>query len=126
MPLVKTRVLIVEGESFLREIMVDALTHAGFEVDQAVTDDEAARLLDADGYSLVLIDRNMPGKLDGIAVAAFARDRHPGTPIMFVSRHAEVLPNGKGSRTRTATLPKLYLPSQLIAKIQYLLSDEAE
>ena len=44
-----TRVLAVEDEAVIRMIMVDALTDAGFDVDEAADSDEADRLLDEDG-----------------------------------------------------------------------------
>ena len=55
------RYLVVEDENLVREMIVDVLTEAGFEVDEASTGDDAAKLIDADGYSLILYRRTNAG-----------------------------------------------------------------
>ena len=59
----KTRILVVEDESLVRELLVEVLTDAGFQVDEADNADEADRLLDRDGYKLLLTDIHMPGRI---------------------------------------------------------------
>ena len=45
----KARVLIVEDDNLVRELVTDLLAQAGFQVDQAETGDQAAKLIDVDG-----------------------------------------------------------------------------
>lgn len=80
------RVLVVEDEPFLREAVSEALANEGFRVTQAACGDEAAGLIDRpDGFDLLLTDVQMPGALDGIGVAARARARQPGLPIVVAT-----------------------------------------
>ena len=76
----RTRILVVEDESLVRELLVEALTDAGFQVDEADNADDADRLLDIDGYKLLLTDIHMPGKLDGVELAQRSLERKPGLP----------------------------------------------
>jgi len=59
------RILVVEDESLIRELLVEVLTDAGFEVDEAQDTEAAGDLIDADGYKLLLTDVHMPGPRDG-------------------------------------------------------------
>lgn len=80
------RVLVVEDEPHLREVVSEALAQEGFSVTQAACGDEAAGLIDhARGFDLLLTDVHMPGGLDGIGVAARARARQPGLPIVVAT-----------------------------------------
>jgi len=80
------RILVVEDEPFVREVIAEILTDEGFSVTQAACGDEAAGLIDdLDGFDLLLTDVHMPGRLDGIDVAAHARMRNPDLPIVVVT-----------------------------------------
>lgn len=80
------RILVVEDEPFVREVIAEILTDEGFSVTQAACGDEAAGLIDdLHGFDLLLTDVHMPGRLDGIDVAAHARMRNPDLPIVVVT-----------------------------------------
>lgn len=80
------RILVVEDEPLLREAVSEALALEGFRVTQAACADEAAGLIDrAHGFDLLLTDVHMPGRLDGIGVAARARARQPGLPVVVAT-----------------------------------------
>ena len=116
------RVLVVEDEDLVRQTVVDVLTHAGFQVDEADTGDDAAKMIDADGYSLILTDINMPGRLDGIDLAAHARSKEPGLPIVFFSGRPDSLARAAASGNRTAVIRKPYSPEAIIGAVRDLLS----
>ena len=68
------------------------LRDEGFEVTEAWDGDEAARLLDTtDTYDVLFTDVQMPGTLDGIALAVHARCRHAMLPLLVVSGYAAQL-----------------------------------
>ena len=84
------KVLVVEDEPHLREAVSAALALEGFNVTEAANGDEAAGLIeDPDGFDLLLTDVQMPGVLDGLDVAARARARHPGMPIVVATGRQE-------------------------------------
>jgi len=83
------RVLLVEDENLIRLVTSEILQDEGFEVVEAWDGDEAARLLDGpDSFDILFTDVQMPGTLDGVEVAIYARQRHPGIPVLVVSGYA--------------------------------------
>ncbi len=83
------KILLVEDEPLIRELMAEMLEDAGFDVTAICTGDEAAILLAEDGYAVLLTDVTMPGVIDGIGLAEHAREIHPGLPVVFVSGRPE-------------------------------------
>ena len=116
------RILVVEDESLIRAVLTEVLIDAGFDVDDAGDGHEAQELIDKDGYRLIVTDVQMPGKLDGIDVAAYARAAKPGIPIIFVTGRPESLLKFRGSTSRVAFLMKPYLPSEIVDAVRQLLS----
>jgi CheY-like chemotaxis protein len=82
-------ILVVEDEPVLRMNAVDLLEEEGFEVLEAATADEALRLLEtchADVAAL-FTDINMPGSLDGLALAQVVHERWPHIRPFVTSGH---------------------------------------
>ena len=77
-------ILIGEDDAVVREVAARVLRRAGYTVLEAQDGDEVARVFDEHGrrVSLVLLDVVMP-KLDGHAVYAELKRRHPGVPVIF-------------------------------------------
>ena len=63
----KTSILIVEDESYLRELYVDIFTQDGFKVDAAKDGNEAYDKMNHHEYDLILLDIILPG-MDGMQV----------------------------------------------------------
>src|ERR1700758_3391732 len=81
-------ILVVEDESDVREVLVDAISDEGYITVGAATGDEAVELLEVPDLGMVVTDINLPGQRDGIDVAVAARRVHPGIPVLFISgRH---------------------------------------
>jgi len=111
-------VLVVEDEILLREMIVEELRDAGFDVLEAADGDSASKFLLADGRIDVLFtDIRLPGRLDGWAVAQLARERRATLPVIYASGYAV---------ERAAKVPdsifldKPYQPSQIVATIRKL------
>jgi len=75
------RLLVVEDDDTIRHLMVASLSDAGFEVDEAVTADEAIPLTEAEGYQLIVTDLNMPGQLNGMDIAIKVHDLAPTVTV---------------------------------------------
>src|SRR5262245_15749063 len=58
----RERILVVNVEEDLRKAIVEALTLEGFEVDQAVSAEEAGQRLSQTAYDVLITDHNLPGK----------------------------------------------------------------
>jgi CheY-like chemotaxis protein len=79
-------ILIVEDEALVRALGVGIFADAGFRVIEAMNSDEALELLEADSeVQLLFTDVNMPGTIDGLALARQVRDRWPHIGIIVVS-----------------------------------------
>lgn len=115
------RILIVEDEGFVRDLLVETFADAGFDVLEAPSGDEAIRLLDDPGnVDLVLTDIQMPGHVDGNLVADTAKTRHPDRPIIYMTGNPSSLHNVVG--TRDALLRKPFTLSEVLIVAKCLLS----
>jgi CheY-like chemotaxis protein len=82
----RTKVLVVENEPLLLMMAVDVAEDAGFEVIEARDADEAIRVLERiQDIRILWTDIDMPGSMDGLLLAAAARDRWPPIEIVVVS-----------------------------------------
>jgi two-component system OmpR family response regulator len=122
----QTRILVVEDEALIRELMVEVLTDAGFNVDEADNADEADKLLDIDGYKLLITDLHMPGQFDGMELARRSLKREPGLPILFVTARPDVLERLLSRGSVVSELAKPFDLARLVATVRRLISDTAE
>lgn len=103
-------VLVVEDEPFLLMDAVDQIEDAGFRTYAARNADEAIILLERHRDIRVLFtDIDMPGSMDGLALAHAVRDRWPPVSIIVTSGHV---------RVRSEDLPQdgLFFPKPYPAK----------
>lgn len=77
------RVLIVEDEAAIREILSELLRDAGYEVDEAADGLEGVEKFRTGDYSLVLLDLMLPG-LDGYGVCEIIR-RESSVPVIILT-----------------------------------------
>ena len=63
----KSRILVVEDETFLRDLYVEILADEGYEVDTAADGAEGLKKIQMGGYDLILLDIVLP-KMDGIEI----------------------------------------------------------
>jgi CheY-like chemotaxis protein len=79
-------VLIVEDEALVRALGVGLFVDAGFRPIEAADSDEALEILGVDSeVQLLFTDINLPGSIDGLALARQVCDRWPHIGIIFVS-----------------------------------------
>ncbi len=79
------RILVVDDEETIREIVSSMLSSAQFESRQASSGMEALALLDSgEEFDLVLSDLMM-AEMDGIALLERAKERFPATPVVMVT-----------------------------------------
>jgi CheY-like chemotaxis protein len=104
------RVLVVEDEYLVRDMIVYELQLAGFDVLEAASAEAALALLEkVDGIDLLFTDIRLPG-MNGWKLAENIRNSHSHVPVIYASGYAdrvEPLPHSK-------FLQKPYLPSQVL------------
>ncbi|WP_174504521.1 ATP-binding protein [Acidiphilium sp. C61] len=83
-------VLIVDDEDALRSLLADMLGEQGFAVRQAAEAESGLDWLRADPtIGLLIADIGLPGAMNGLALAASAREMRPDLPVLFVTGLAE-------------------------------------
>lgn len=83
------RILVVDDDDALREVLTVALTRDGHTVDGASDGTEALALLDRQPYDLVLSDLRMP-RVDGPSLYETLRTRHH-FPVRFATKLPRVI-----------------------------------
>jgi DNA-binding NtrC family response regulator len=72
----KEQILVVDDEEELRTAIVDILTLEGFEVDQAISAEEAGEKLSQTAYDVLIADHNLPGRT-GVELLEESLVRYP-------------------------------------------------
>jgi CheY-like chemotaxis protein len=116
----RVNILLVEDEALISEMMTVVLNEGGFEVHACANADDALRYLASDcGIDLLFTDVDLPGGLDGSALALRARELRPTLPVVYASGsgldHARAVP---GSRF----VPKPYSPFKICSLLSELVS----
>ena len=86
---VPTKVLVVDDDPDLQEILRICLRHWGFEVTSAANGDEGARLADSYHPDIVLSDVMMPGT-SGFSLLKSLRSTDPGRPVILMTGYSTV------------------------------------
>ena len=89
--MVKTRLVVVDDEPLFRELLCRTLsTEPGMDVVGTAGDGETAiRLASQEKPDVVIMDIELPGKLDGIEAALQIKKERPQTGIVILSAHSE-------------------------------------
>lgn len=112
-------VLLVEDHARLRRILQWALESDGFRVTSAESADEAVALLEKGAtVDILLSDIRMPGSIDGLQLARWVRDHHPGIAILLQTGFSD-LDTGDFPLLR-----KPYPPEELSARLRALIKRE--
>jgi two-component system response regulator PilR (NtrC family) len=81
------RVLVVDDEQSMRELLAIMLRQAGYDVSMADGGEAAVEALKSDPFDLVVTDLRMR-KLDGLAVLRAAKEHSPRTVVLVVTAFA--------------------------------------
>lgn len=78
------RVLVVEDEESIRDVVSTALRYSGHKVTQAVDGSQGLELALVGAFDLIVLDVMMPG-LDGFEVCRRLRDKGQFSPVLFLT-----------------------------------------
>jgi DNA-binding response OmpR family regulator len=84
-------VLLVEDEFLISEWVAESLTQQGFAVQTAANAADALRYLASEPVDVLFTDINLPGGMDGAALALRAREIHPDLPVVYASARVTML-----------------------------------
>ena len=86
---VRGRILVVDDERDLLDVLGAMLSDAGWQVDTAADGREALSLVDANRYEVVLSDIDMPA-MDGVQLLREIRGRDLDVPVLLITGHPRV------------------------------------
>ena len=84
MAVMNRRLLLVEDDDAIADVVGLHLGQAGFDVQREADGGLALHRIDAGGWDLVLLDLGLPGA-DGWDLCRHLRQRHPAVPVIIVS-----------------------------------------
>jgi len=118
------KILIVEDDRFLRELIARKLTAEGFNVAEAVDGEDGLRKIKEEKPALVLLDLILPG-IDGFEVLAKAKE-DPVTsaiPIIILSNLGQREEVEKGLKLGAADylVKAHFTPGEIVEKIKIIL-----
>jgi len=90
-------VLFVEDEFLISEWVAQALSEQGFCVQAVSTAAEALQALRRDPVDVLFTDINLPGDMDGTALARRAREMQPHLPVVYASARSDSIRPGTTS-----------------------------
>jgi CheY-like chemotaxis protein len=108
----RIRVLFVEDEFFIREWIAESLLEQGFAVDSVPNAVDALLRIARAPIDVLLTDINLPGGMDGTALARRARELQPNLAVIYASAHAATL-KLEARVPGSVLLPKPYEPAVL-------------
>jgi len=124
LPAPQARLLVVDDEAEIAELMRSMLESAGFEVATAESGAVALELLDAARFDAIVSDLRMPD-MDGAALWRAVRERQPllSRRMLFVTGDT-LSPEAQQflGKARSASLDKPFAKADLLAAVQTLLA----
>lgn len=83
------RILLVEDEHRLSEVLKKGLIEEGYAVDQAFDGEEGLFLAQSEPYDLIVLDGMLP-KMEGVEVAKNLRTQKVNTPILMLTAKTQL------------------------------------
>lgn len=116
----KYRVLVVDDESDMRQLVGMYLDNFGYEWGEAENGKEALKKLETDHYDLVVLDIMMP-EMDGLSVCKEIR-KTSDVPIIFLTAKGEEWNRVNGLRMGADDyIVKPFSPGELVARMEAVL-----
>ncbi|HEX3535761.1 MAG TPA: response regulator [Stellaceae bacterium] len=109
----KPRILLVDDERAIRDLLANVLWDGGYAIDTAGTAAEAMDCLDRSAYSVVITDWRLPDG-DGLLIADAAAQM--GAETLLMSGYLFQMPGGRAEQHET--LMKPVRPSELLAAVE--------
>lgn len=84
------RVLIVEDEHKIANVIKEGLHEESFAVDVCYDGEDGLMTAQATDYDLIILDRMLPGNTDGIEICRILRAKGNHTPILMVTAKDQI------------------------------------
>jgi len=106
-------ILVIDDEVAVNNNIRKILARKGYQVDQAVTKNEAMEKIEKWAYQLVLLDLKIPG-VKGLELLEAIRDKQPETRVIIVTGYASIETAVEGARLGIVDyIQKPFTPDEL-------------
>lgn len=120
--MVRMRILIVEDEHKIANAIKQGLEQQSYAVDVCYDADSGLAMATTEPYDLVILDRMLPGKTDGIGILELMRKGKVHTPVLLLTAKDKVLDRAYGLNSGADDyLVKPFAFVELIARVRALL-----
>jgi two-component system, OmpR family, response regulator len=115
------KILVVEDNERVARFITKGLTEAGHTTDHAESGRDGLFLAVSERYDVIIMDRMLPGNIDGLTIIDALRKAENHTPILILSALGEVDERIKGLRAGGDDyLTKPFAFGELLARIDVL------
>ena len=118
------KILIIEDDKFLRELIVKKLVKEGYEISEAVDGEEGVKKVKEEKPDLVLLDLILPG-IDGFEVLSRTKEDPALSqiPVIILSNlgQKEEVERGLGLGAIDYLIKAHFTPGEIIEKIRAIL-----
>lgn len=116
------RILVVEDEHKIANAIKQGLEQQAYAVDVAYDGDQGLTMASTEPYDLIILDRMLPGTIDGIGILQLLRKEHNHTPVLLLTAKDKVLDRAYGLNSGADDyLVKPFAFVELIARVRALL-----
>lgn len=121
------RVLIIEDEHKIARALQKALTQETYAVDVSFTGDDGLAMASTEPYDVMIIDRMLPGGIDGLSIVKELRALSIHTPILLLTAMSATHDKTDGLDAGADDyLAKPFALEELLARVRALLRRPAE
>jgi two-component system, OmpR family, response regulator len=115
------KILLVEDNERVTQFVVKGLQEAGHTTDHAGNGRDGMFLAASEPYDVIIMDRMLPGEIDGLAIIEVLRKAGKRTPILILSALSEVDDRIRGLRSGGDDyLTKPFAFGELLARLDAL------
>ncbi len=116
------RLLIVEDEHKIAGAIKQGLERQSYAVDVAYDGDQGLSMATTEPYDLIILDRMLPGKVDGLGILERLREQNNHVPVLLLTAKDKVLDRASGLNLGADDyLVKPFAFVELIARVRALL-----
>jgi two-component system, OmpR family, response regulator len=115
------RILVVEDDKDVAAFVVKGLKEAGHVVEHAATGRDGLFMAASEGFDAIILDRMLPGGVDGLRLLETLRSQGNNTPVLFLSALAQVDDRVRGLKAGGDDyVTKPFAFAELLARVEAL------
>ena len=116
------RILVVEDDKDVAGFVVKGLREAGHVVEHAANGRDGLFLAASEAFDAIILDRMLPGGVDGLRLLETLRSQNNNVPVLFLSALAQVDDRVRGLKAGGDDyLTKPFAFAELLARVEALI-----